>query len=304
MTGARCLREYPSGCPPPAAIAPTRPPLKPGATLFYLPQYPLSREAAAERDKFVETRLKYGVDEQGRAHAQVPVFTIPKPDTTDRRVLFDDSAGSSLNMVKVGLQLPRHLELQSFLRDAKILSSIDLASFFMTIRIVPEERDHWTYDGGMHGRVRNKRLVQGNSESPAIAQAFLTHVFHDMPELRGKWLVYIDNIYIKGITTNRKTHISDLGVLARGLAKYNLLMNLRKSIFLGTQDISVLGVDWSVGGAWGVPDYRAADLLKLPQPQTAKEIQRLCGGVNAISAHLPWSQVLLAPFYEMTERKD
>ncbi|KAJ2607543.1 hypothetical protein H4S08_004790 [Coemansia sp. RSA 1365] len=238
----------------------------------------MSDTAHEAREKFVATRLEYGIDEKTRAHAQMPVFTLPKPNTDARRVLFDNSANNELNMIHAGVQLATPAERVQFLKDARRLSSIDLASFFTTIRLAEDVRDFWCYRGGSHGHIRTARMVQGNSESPAIAQSFIEHVLGQIPELEGKLLMYIDNIYLKATTDNLEEHLLDLGHLVQVLAKYNLLFNVSKSVFAATDDVAVLG-----------------DLL---MPTSIPAIRRMAGGVNAISAHLNWVQAALLPFYQ------
>ncbi|KAJ1961146.1 hypothetical protein IWQ62_003967 [Dispira parvispora] len=84
MSGAQALQEYPSGCPPPCLVKPITPPLKPDAQLLYVNQAPRSRADREFMENYVATRLKYRIDEAGHANANVPVFSIPKPDTDDR----------------------------------------------------------------------------------------------------------------------------------------------------------------------------------------------------------------------------
>ncbi|KAJ1971569.1 hypothetical protein H4R34_005700, partial [Dimargaris verticillata] len=197
MSGVTALREYPSGCPPPCMLKPITPPFKDDAELLFVPQAPRSLADQRFMEQYVATRLHYGIDEPGTANANVPVYSIPKPNTDARRVILDDSLGSSVNMRRVGIALPRMTQVRIFVRDALFITSMDLASYFTAIRIAPEHRDFWTFDGGACGRVRTTRLVQGNSQSPAIAHALLMHLFEELPSLRGKLLGYIDNIYLK-----------------------------------------------------------------------------------------------------------
>ncbi|KAJ2506309.1 hypothetical protein GGI11_006707, partial [Coemansia sp. RSA 2049] len=222
--GATTLREYPSGCPPPAAIAPIRPPMSEHAKLVFTLQHPMSEAAHQTREEFVATRIEYGIDEPTTAYSQMPIFTVPKPNTTARRVIFDDTTNNELNMLHLGIQLPSPIERVQFLSDAKRISSIDLGSFFTTIRLSSDVRDFWCYQGGSRGRLRTARMVQGNSESPAIAQAFFEHVFADVSRLK-------------------------------------------------------------------------ETLQQLPMPRTITQIQRMAGGINAISDHIPWVQAALLPFY-------
>ncbi|PIA12763.1 hypothetical protein COEREDRAFT_12222 [Coemansia reversa NRRL 1564] len=95
---------------------------------------------------------------------------------TEQRVLFDDTANNSLNMISVGIQLLTPMERVLFLHNARIISSIDMASFFTQLRLSADVADYWMYDGGPHDKLCNRRMVQRNSESPAVTQAFILHV--------------------------------------------------------------------------------------------------------------------------------
>ncbi|KAJ2495308.1 hypothetical protein GGH96_006415, partial [Coemansia sp. RSA 1972] len=222
LTGHGALREYPGGCPPPAAYAPIRPPMHDEAKPIFTVQHTLSDAACKGRDRVIKERMQYGIDEPSTAFAQMPVLTIAKPGTEEQCVLFDDSANNSLNMRAVGMQLPMPLEHMLFLRDAKLLSSIDMASFFTQMRLHEDVADYWTFNCGRLGKVRTCRMVQGNSESPAIAQAFLLHVLSGAPSLREKLLVYIDNVYLKSVSGDEQKHIEDIGVFVRVLAEANV----------------------------------------------------------------------------------
>ncbi|KAJ1720272.1 hypothetical protein LPJ61_006187, partial [Coemansia biformis] len=192
-TARAVLREYPGGCPPPATYAPIWPLMRDGAEALFVVQHSLSPAAHQAVEEAMQVCLEYGIDEGSGAFAQLLIFTKSKPRTDEHRVLFDDSANNCLNMHSIGMQLPRPAEHVQFLRDARIVSSVDMASFFMQLRLAADVADFWVYDGVCYGKLRTRRMVQGNSESPAIAQAFLTFVLGAAESLRGKLLVYIDN---------------------------------------------------------------------------------------------------------------
>ncbi|KAJ2495578.1 hypothetical protein GGH96_006343 [Coemansia sp. RSA 1972] len=132
-------------------------------------------------------------------------------------------------------------------------------------------------------------MVQGNSESPAIAQTFLLHVLSGAPSLRDKLLVYIDNVFLKSMSGNEQEHIEDIRVFVRVLAEANVTVNMRKSLWVATRGVEVLGRKWSANGDWKPFDHRVATLLSLPQPTTVSEIRRMNGSINAIAEHIPGS---------------
>ncbi|PIA14389.1 hypothetical protein COEREDRAFT_10434 [Coemansia reversa NRRL 1564] len=83
VMGKGAVREYPGGCPPPAAYAPIKPPMHAEAKPVYVVQHTLSDAAREARDKVVSERVQYGIDEPSRAFAQMPIFTKSKPNTDE-----------------------------------------------------------------------------------------------------------------------------------------------------------------------------------------------------------------------------
>ncbi|KAJ2810638.1 hypothetical protein GGI24_006975, partial [Coemansia furcata] len=84
-SGKAALREYVGGCPPPAAYAPIRPPMRPDAQPIYVVQHTLSQAAKDALELVVTDRLKYGIDGPSTAFAQMPIFTKSKPGTSEKR---------------------------------------------------------------------------------------------------------------------------------------------------------------------------------------------------------------------------
>ncbi|KAI8868916.1 DNA/RNA polymerase, partial [Ramicandelaber brevisporus] len=77
------------------------------------------------------------------------------------------------------------------------------------------------------------RLIQGSAVSPAIAQSFIHHVVRTFaPELAasGRFLAYIDNLYLKSIENeDENQHIQLVIQLLQALKNANLVINLKKS---------------------------------------------------------------------------
>ncbi|KAJ2811100.1 hypothetical protein GGI24_006892, partial [Coemansia furcata] len=91
MMAGVALREYPSGCPPPALVCPIVVPMKEGAEPLFVPGYSRSEIDNVVMDAYVLRRLTYYIDEAGHAHANVLIFSVAKPDTDERRIIMDDS---------------------------------------------------------------------------------------------------------------------------------------------------------------------------------------------------------------------
>ncbi|KAJ1727381.1 hypothetical protein LPJ61_004599 [Coemansia biformis] len=258
---------------------------------------PATREAV---ENAVQVHLQYGIDEASEAFSQLLIFTKSKPGTDECQVLFDNSSNNCLNMCSIGMQLPRPAECVQFLHNACIVSSINMASFFTQLCLATDVADFWVYDGTRYGKLRTQCMVQGNSESPAIAQAFLTFILGTAESLYSKLLVYIDNVYLKDMAGNKVVHIMDIGIMLCCLAAANITVNMRKSLWCATSGIVVLGHSWSADCSWALFDHCVITLQGMDFPVMVSSIQCLCSGINSISEHIPWSQALLVPFYETT----
>ncbi|KAJ1732123.1 hypothetical protein LPJ61_002200 [Coemansia biformis] len=299
-TAHSALREYPGGCPPPTAYVPIRPPMRDGAESLFIMQHSLSPAAREAVENTAQVRLQYGIDEESGAFSQLPIFTKLKPGMDKHCVLFNDSGNNCLNMRSIGMQLPHPTEHVQFLHNVRIVSSIDMASFFTQLHLATDVADFWVYNGACYGKLHTRHMVQGNSESPAIAQAFLTHILGMAESLRGKLLIYINNVYLKDAVGDEAAHIRDIGIMLRCLATANVTVNMRKSLWCAMSGIEVLGHAWSADCSWVPFDHWVATLWDLDFPTSVSSIRRLCGGINSISEHILWSQALLAPFYEAT----
>ncbi|KAJ1732661.1 hypothetical protein LPJ61_001935 [Coemansia biformis] len=170
----------------------------------------------------------------------------------------------------------------------------------MQLRLAADVADFWVYDGVHYSKLRTRHMVQGNSESPAITQAFLTHILGTTKSLRGKLLVYIDNVYLKDMAGDEAVHIVDVGVMLCCLAAANITINMRKSLWCATSSVEILGRSWSADHSWAPFDHCIVTLQGMDFPAMVSSIRHLCGGINSISEHIPWSQALLVPFYEAT----
>ncbi|KAJ1725959.1 hypothetical protein LPJ61_005520, partial [Coemansia biformis] len=299
-TACLVLREYPGGCPPPATYVPIWPPMHDGTKSLFIMQHSLSPAAREAVENTAQVRLWYGIDEESGAFSQLPIFTKSKPRTDECRVLFNDSGNNCLNMHSISMQLPHPAKHVQFLCDVRIVLSIDMALFFTQLHLAADVADFWVYDGAHYGKLHTRRMVQGNSESPAIAQAFLTHVLGTAKSLHSKLLIYINNVYLKDAAGDEAAHIRDVGIMLCCLATANVMVNMCKSLWCATSGVEVLGHTWSANCSWVPFDHRVATLQGMDFPVMVSSIRRLCGSINSISEHIPWSQALLAPFYEAT----
>ncbi|KAJ1718928.1 hypothetical protein LPJ61_006425, partial [Coemansia biformis] len=102
------------------------------------------------------------------------------------------------------------------------------------------------------------------------------------------------------MASDEAVHIMDVGIMLRCLAAANITVNMWKSLWCTMSSMEVLGRAWSADRSWVPFDHHVVTLQGMDFPVMVSSIRRLCGGINSISEHIPWSQALLAPFYEAT----
>ncbi|KAJ1901444.1 hypothetical protein LPJ66_000772 [Kickxella alabastrina] len=196
-------------------------------------------------EETVTLYVKYSMDKPSAAFMQMPVFTKAKPSMTKCHVLFDNLSNNLLNIVSIGMQLPTPLKHVMFLHDAKLVLSVDMESFFMQLFQAAYITDFKTYDGSSMGKVHTGRMVQDNSESPAITQAFLTHMLSNMPQVKMRIMSYVDNVYLKSLTGNEAEHVNDIGHLFCCLSHPNVTMNMIRTFWCANTGVEALGHMWS-----------------------------------------------------------
>ncbi|KAI8871234.1 hypothetical protein GQ42DRAFT_116408, partial [Ramicandelaber brevisporus] len=91
------------------------------------------------------------------------------------RIVINDVPNNA-QVVPVGMALPTYDDVHLFLSTAHIVSSIDLASFFTSIRVNKNQRPFWCITLPNGDRLQSTRLIQGSAASPAIAMAFIMQV--------------------------------------------------------------------------------------------------------------------------------
>ncbi|KAF8087108.1 hypothetical protein N665_0599s0004 [Sinapis alba] len=107
--------------------------------------------------------------------------------------------------------------------------------------------------------------------------------------------VYIDNMLVKSLVA--KDHIRHLSKCFETLNKYGMKLNPAKCTFRVTSG-EFLGYIMTHRGIEANPKQISA-VLDLPDPKTAREIQRLTGRVAALNQFISRSTDKCLPFYEL-----
>ncbi|KAI8865848.1 DNA/RNA polymerase, partial [Ramicandelaber brevisporus] len=298
-TCPRAVRETQADVSPPLAIAGVEMPLKKEARLLFVSQPALSKHKREAMNAQAEKRLRYGIDELTTTTAQLPAYVIPKGDPAagEFRFVIDGSVLSERCLEYIGTSLTTKLKLERVLSGAKAVSAIDFRAAFSSVRVAEWQRDLVTWVGGVNGSQRLTRLCPGASTSPAIMQALMAFIFSPAnlgPELASRVCFHIDNLYVAHASSNTQQQLQDLVPVLKVINRFNLTLNLKSSIWLGTSQIPVLGRLWDSTGDWRLSDDRVRNIRHIETPRTMKSLRGAAGALSSMATHVPWAGELLS----------
>ncbi|KAI8872528.1 hypothetical protein GQ42DRAFT_119264, partial [Ramicandelaber brevisporus] len=129
------FRNYSTNNPPPSRTCHARVPLMDDAKLIIARQFPVSdpKQRQAVIDMFEEAE-SFGTWEPTTSSARISYFLVPKPNESKFRLVLVDVPNNHQCDVP-GMSLPSDDDVAVFLSNANMITSIDVASFFTTIRL-------------------------------------------------------------------------------------------------------------------------------------------------------------------------
>ena len=107
--------------------------------------------------------------------------------------------------------------------------------------------------------------------------------------------VYLDDILIH--TKDLESHQAIFDQICPNLSRYDLVINLQKSIF-AREKLNYLGFEVSADG-YSATDEKIKAIVEYPLPKTFRSLSRFCGAVNFYHKTIEKCSELLRPLYEM-----
>jgi hypothetical protein len=290
MSLPKLAREYPPNAPPPLPLRPIHLEFIDGSRPPHVRQWPISPAMRGAKEDMLESWLKYGIVERSQSFGSIPVFPIPKGDSSWRIVL--DSRAVNELLLPMRHNPPLLASIHAWLAPATFVSSIDAAAFFHSFLIAPESRRFFAFDAGKLGRCQLTRLPQGSSVAPAIASAFLERVLQPVSDIA---ISYVDNIVIRSTSTDAADHHRCIRRVLDVLDEAGITLNLKSSVWCGVEAVPVMGVLWS-RGSLRLTDRRVSDLLSMPRPVTLSQVRSMTAALATMASFIPNAALLAAPF--------
>uniref|UniRef100_A0A8C1MA50 Gypsy retrotransposon integrase-like protein 1 n=2 Tax=Cyprinus carpio TaxID=7962 RepID=A0A8C1MA50_CYPCA len=255
--------------------------------------FPLSLPESEAMTKYIKEELEKGFIRPSTSPASAGFFFVKKKDGSLRPCI--DYRGLNEITVKYRYPLPLVPAALEQLRTAQYYTKLDLRCAYNLIRI--REGDEWkTAFSTTNGHYEYRVMPFGLVNSPSIFQAFINDVFRDM--LNKFVVVYIDDILIYSNTL--QDHIQHVRTVLQRLIEHQLYAKAEKCEF-HTTSTTFLGYVISPGGV-AMDDSKVSAVLKWPEPQTLKELQRFLGFANFYRRFIRNFSTVVSPLTSMIKK--
>ncbi|XP_068229084.1 uncharacterized protein [Palaemon carinicauda] len=266
--------------------------LVPGTCPIRQNYYRLNPQRAERVSEQIKLQLSLGLIEESESPWASPVVLVPKEGGGDRLCI--DFCKLNAVTKPESYPLPRIEDCLESLGESPYLSKIDLEKGYWQVPLAEESRPltaFITRDGLYQCRV----MPFGLRNAPSCFQRIMNKVLAGISNC----VVYLDDIVI--FSKAWEEHLQTLGKVLRALQKANLVINLKKCTFGGTE-ITYLG--HQVGRGKIMPkDANIRAIQEMPYPRTKKEAQRFLGMVQYFRRFVPNFSQVAAPITDLFKGK-
>lgn len=222
------------------------------------------------------------------------VYSFDKP-----RIVADVRLFNQILVSTDKYQMPRIDDIHQRFSAAKIISSIDVKSFFTSFLVDRRFRFKLSFSCPFtNQQYMWRKVCFGISFIGNLTSRCLSNLFSDMRE---HVCLYVDDIGVLSFNDSLEEHTQLLAEVIRRLTDANLQINPDKIVF-AQRSVHVLG--WSIIHNRLVPDSRKlTNFHTWPIPKTGKDIMRYLGFTNYFRSAIPGYGTLAAPLDELRNHK-
>ncbi|QRV73870.1 Retrotransposable element Tf2 protein [Ceratobasidium sp. AG-Ba] len=228
-------------------------PLEEGKDVPWGPIYTITPAETAALKEHIDVELASSKIRLSTSPAGAPVISVEESDGRLRLVV--DYRRLNNNTIKDRYALSHQDELIQKLRQAKILTKLDLRSEYNNVRI--KTRDEW------------KTAFRTNydllTNAPAVFQRFMNDIFRNILDICV--IAYLDDILV--LPSNREEHVHHVREVLTHLQKHNLFCNADKCHFAVTTVTDIGLVTTPEGISMAKEKFKA--IMEWPAPLLVKQ---------------------------------
>lgn len=254
--------------------------------------YRLSPEKQKALCTEVDDMLKLDVIEPCESPWLNPVIVTPKKDGTWRFCV--DSRKLNSITRKDAYKLPFISDIIDNLRDAKYLSSIDIAKAFWEIPLKVSDRPKTAFHVPNRGMYQFKVMPFGLTNAPATQQRFIDNLFS--ADFDNSVFCYLDDIVI--VTKTFEEHVQLLNKVLNKLSNASITVNYPKCAFF-RKELKYLGYIIDENGLHTDPEKVKA-ILNIQTPKSSKDVKKFLGTASWYRRFVPNLSTLAAPLTKLT----
>ena len=252
--------------------------------------YSLKSKIEAELDRL----LDQGIIEPVRfSDWATPIVPVLKGDNTIR--ICGDYKITANRVAKLDrYPLPRIEDLFASLEGGTSFSKLDLSHAYQQIELEEGSREFTTINTHK-GLFCYNRLPFGIASAPSIFQRVMDTLLQGIPGV----CVYIDDILVSG--RSEEEHLAHLAEVLKRLADSGMRLKREKCSFL-LSSVEYLGHVISSEGL-KTSDSKVKAVSNAPVPTNVSELRSFLGLVNYYGKFLPDLATILAPLYDLLQKR-
>ena len=256
-------------------------------------QYQIPHSKQKGLDDCIQGMLQEGIIQKSKSPYNSPLIIIQKANGELRPVI--DYREINKITQPLTFPLPRVSDLLNSMGNAKIISSLDLASAYHQCDINEEDRPKTAFTV-KNSKYEFTRVPFGLTGAPGYFSGVINDVLYDV--LGPQVFCYLDDILV--FAQNENEHLVKLEQVLQRLSAANIKLKLSKCRFF-TNEVKFLGYKITNNGIKMDPEKIEA-IKKMPHPKNKKELQALLGAINYYRMFVSEFAKIADPLYELLRK--